>query len=433
MTIAAAGKTRSQRRPRWLKSAVLTTALIALLVFSARPIRVEYYLSQGRKALAATRYEAALTHFRTAREIDPQRADVSFWLARASRKAGDLDGIRRFLDEARRLGYEDERRLGREWLLVLAETGRLSEAEPHLKEMLVHPGKDVEDAAEICDAFTKGYCLNLRFWDARKLLDVWELDFPGDFRPLLRRGQIEASDERWSHAAEEFRKALKRAPDEPIVKRELARALFKNQNYAEAEELLKRLVKEDPADIQSLQILAEIANERKDKDASLTYLQHILKHQPQDFSARLLLAKVELASGDASQAVAQAEALAAEWPEDLNVQYVLAQSLRAAGRIEDAERVLAVYGKLEKNLKQIEALMREIRSRPAEPQLRYELGLLQLRHLSRSEGVAWLQSVFQFDPRHTGAHRALAEYFSKVGDMKLAQRHERMAIDVSQD
>jgi len=193
------------------------------------------------------------------------------------------------------------------------------------------------------------------------------------------------------------------------------------------------LLQEDPADVQALQALAEIANERKDKDACLTYLHRILEHQPQDFPARLLLAKVELASGDATSAAAQAEALAAEWPEDLNVQYVLAQSLRAAGRTEEAKHKLAAYGKLQKNLAQIEALMRDVRSQPAEPQLRYKLGLLLLRHVSRSEGVAWLQSVFQFDPRHADAHRALAEYYGKVGDRKLAQQHERLAVAVSQD
>lgn len=433
MNLPAADKTRLPRRPRWLVSAVLIAALAALLMFSARPIRVQYHLRQGRKALAAAKYGVALAHFQTARKIDPHRAEVGFWLARGSRKAGDLDGVRRYLEEARRLGYNDERRLRHEWFLVLAETGRVSEAEPHLRDMLVHPGEDATDVSEICDAFTTGYCLSLRFSDARKLMDVWELDFPDDFRPHLRRGQIYAGDERWSQAEEEFRKALQRAPDEPLVRRELARSLFKNQSYGEAEQHLHVLLRADSADTQSLTILAQIAHDRNDNSESVAYLQRILKQKPQDFSARLMLAKVKLASGDARQAVAQAEELAAQWPEDLNVQYVLAQSLRAAGQSEEANRHFMISGELQKNVTRIEALTREVKKRPAEPQLRYELGLLVLRHVSRSEGVAWLQSVFQYDPLHRDAHRALAEYFSKVGDSELAQQHQRLAGQISSD
>ena len=262
MTAAIAKKPRHrkgqqpQRRPPWLASAVLCTALLLLLLFSVRPIRVHYYLSQGHKALAAAKPKEALAHFQAARAIDPNRAELGFWMARASRKIGDLEGVRKYLEESRRLGYSDEKRLHREWYLFLAQTGRISEAEPNLKEMLLTPG---DDGGEICDAFSNGYCLNLRFSDALKLLNAWTIDFPGDFRPHLRRGQIYAGDERWPQAEAAFRDAIQRAPSELLVQRELAQTIYRNKKYEEATQLLEAVLTADPTDIKSMMILAQIS------------------------------------------------------------------------------------------------------------------------------------------------------------------------------
>jgi Tfp pilus assembly protein PilF len=50
-----------------------------------------------------------------------------------------------------------------------------------------------------------------------------------------------------------------------------------------------------------------------------------------------------------------------------------------------------------------------------------------LRYRSREEGVSWLNSLLQYDPHHRAAHRALADYYSKVGETDLADQHQRAA------
>jgi tetratricopeptide (TPR) repeat protein len=423
MSGAGIWKTRILR-PRFLGSVVLLATLVILIVFAIRPLRVNYYLGKGRRALADAKNVEALGDFRAARDIDPKNPETGFWLARACRKTGDLAGVRKYLEEARQLGYRDEKRLEQEWWLVLAESGHLKEAEQHLPEMLINSG---DDGSEICDAFSKGYCLSLRFPEARKLLDAWSTEYPKDYRPYLRRAQMYAGDERWALAVGELLEAQKRAPDEIAVQRELGRCLYKNKELEEAVRQLQAVLRHEPSDVAALTVLAEIAFDRKDYKNAIGYLEQVIAARPQDFPARLLLAKVYLAMGDPSRAVTLAESLISEWPEDLSAQYTLAQSLRASNRPEEAQRHFVIHSELQKNLTRIETLSREIKKKPSDPQLRFELGLLVLRHVSRPEGVAWLESVFQFAPAHPEAHQALADYYSKIGNPTLAAQHRQQA------
>jgi tetratricopeptide (TPR) repeat protein len=395
-----------------------------VIVFVNRPVRVYFYMHQGRRALSNAEYSQALADFRAAWEIDPLNSETGFWLARACRKTGDLAGVRKHLGESQRLAYTDKKRLKREWWLVLAETGRIQEVETHLSEMLMNPG---DDGVEICDAFSKGYCLNLMFPQAHQLLDAWATEFPRDFRPYLRRAQIYAGSKQWSLAIGELREAQKRAPEEIAVHRELGHCLYKNDETEEAERHLLAVIRREPADVPTLMNLAQIAFDRNDHKAAFEYLKQIVAARPQDFPARLLLAKVHMAMGDPARSAEVAESLVAEWPEDLSAHYVLAQALRAAGRAEDAKRHFVMHAELDKNWARIETIGREMNQHPSDPQLRYELGILLLRHVSRSEGAAYLESVFQFVPTHAEAHRALAEYYEKTGNQALSIQHRELA------
>jgi predicted Zn-dependent protease len=290
--------------------------------------------------------------------------------------------------------------------------------------MLTNPG---EDGDEICDALSKGYCLNLMFSEARSVLDAWAAEYPADYRPYLRRAQILAGSKQWALAIRELREAQKRAPGEMAVHRELGHCLYKNDDLEEAELHLQAVTDREPTDVPSLMSLAEMAFNRNDHKKALGFLERIISVRPQEFPARLLRAKVHLALGENTLAVTIAESLVSEWPEDLSAHYVLAQSLRAAGRPDEAKRHFMIHGELDKNWTRIETIGREMNQHPSDPQLRYQLGLLLLRHVSRSEGVAYLESVFQFVSNHPEAHSALAEYYDKVGNHVLSAQHRRLA------
>jgi tetratricopeptide (TPR) repeat protein len=408
---------------------LLLLAALAVLVLAVTPARVGYHVRRGRAELARRDYDAALEHFRAAEQVDPDRAETHFWLARVNRKLGDLDAVRRHLEIARERGYADRERLTREWRLVLAETGRVREVEHYLADMLTNPG---EDDVEICEAFATGYCLDVRFTEALALLDAWRADYPNDFRPRLRRAQVFAGDHRWSEAASAFREALELAPDDPTVRRGLAETLVQLGRSKEAEPHFRVAVEKDPTDAEALIGLAKLLRERGAHQEAAEIVQRLLQREPKNFSAGVLLAQLNVAAGRAERAVALAAPLVELWPQDLPSRLVLAEALRAAGRLDEAESQSKVYAELQRHAQRLERdLRRELHKRPDDPEVRYQLGLYVLNYVSRSEGVAWLQSVLRYEPDHAGAHRALADYYTKVGELKLAHRHRRRAAAAS--
>lgn len=414
------GRVRQWRR--WLRLGVLLAVLL-VLVLSLRPDPMHRLLSEGQQELQQDNLSAALACFEEAHQLDPDAAEPHFWMARVRRKLGDFDAVRTELDAAQRSGYHDVDRLRREWWLVLAEAGHLNRVESRLPGLL----QNSDDNAEVCEAFTTGYCLHLRFGEAEALLDAWQADYPDDYRPYLRRGQIYASLEAWSQAEQAFQEALQRGPNVARIHRELAEAFLHLGRLEEADEHIRIVLAGDADNVQALSTSAEILMELKQYSAAEEQLRRLLEVSPGEFAPRLSLAKVLLAAGRPADAVQEAEQLAREWPEDLETIYTLAQALRAAGRPQKAEMHFERYAELAHVLAELEQLKTAVNANPGDPQLRYELGCLLLRHVSREDGVAYLQSVLLYEPQHAEAHQVLADYYLRCGDTDIAARHQEFA------
>jgi tetratricopeptide (TPR) repeat protein len=407
-----------------LRGAILLV-LIGVVALTATPALVQYRLMRGRGELARGNHQAALGQFRQAERLQPRNPETQFWLARSQRKLGDIPAAQQHLDRARRLGYPSSERLLRESRLLVAETGRVRDVEAYLPEMLMNSG---EDAAEICDTFARGYGINLQPEKALTLLDAWEKDHPDDYRPRFRRGQVHASKALdWSKAEAAFREAQQLAPDRPEVNRELGKALLELRRLEEAEDSVRRALRLNPKDADSLLTLARILKEQGENASASECLRQLLEFDPRNDTAQVLLARVTLDSGDPQGAIRDLVPVIELWPEDLLARYCLAEALRAAGQLDEAKSQFKKYAELEQNSQRLEQLGRLVTRSPFDPELRYEMGLLRMRHLSRAEGVMWLQSVFLYAPDHAGAHTALAEYYNKVGDVNQAQLHQLAA------
>ncbi|MEZ6064074.1 MAG: tetratricopeptide repeat protein [Planctomycetaceae bacterium] len=409
-----------QRRRRWLPIVLVGAAVCVTAIVAARPIAVWYQLRLGGQALAEHDIVAAEQHFASAERIDPNNADVQFRLARVCRRKGEFQQVREHLDRAKELGYRDPPRLEREWWLALAQAGFINQVEPYYPQMLANPG---DDGAEICDAFVTGFCLNLRFGEAIALLNAWQSDFPDDYRPHLRRGQIFAGQKDWAQARQHFEAALALSADDPVVLKSLAEALHSQSENDLALKHLTKALERTPDDIETLLCAADVQRDRREPEQAVGYLRRVLKSNPGHFPARLLLAKLQLAAGQTDEAARLAEELVREWPEDFAANYLLAQALRAVGQKDRSEELFARYAELMKVRPEIDRLQREVETHPDNVNALFHLGELMLRHVSREEGVSWLEAVFYYEPGHAGAHRALAEYFSGIGDQAAANRH----------
>ena len=410
-----------RRAGRWWSLWLLFFASIVLLVIAVRPLQISYHSARGKKLLVSGQVQPALEEFQTAFKLDPERAETHFWLARCFRKLGHIDQVRHHLDEALQLGYSHPERLQHEWWFLQAQSGNMRDTEAHLNDLL---RSSIDDGSEICDAFAQGYCLNLRFDAALLLLEAWQADHPSDYRPHFRRAQIYSENKFHAAKAEAaFRKALELNPDSSAIHRELGKTLLGLQRLDEAAKELRIATTIDQSDEAALLALAAALKEQKKLPAAADVARRLLDLNPRHERATILLADILLLTGDAEESLQLVTPLAELWPEDLKIQYTLASALKKVGRKSEAEEHLKAYAELETASQRIQELKTMLERNPDDPELRYEFGLLRLRHESRAEGVAWLQSVLLCNPNHAATHEALADYYSRVENSKLAEMH----------
>ena len=397
---------------------VLTAALLA-----GPSLWVEAQIFYGRRALEARRAEQALRHLRSAQRWDPRNAEVQFLLARAQRRLGRFDLVRKHIQRAWTLGYPVES-LQREQWLALAQSGQLSEAEPHLAALLRDPRGD---GPAICEAFVDGYFATYRFDQAFLLLDAWQKDYPYDPQPYVFRGLFLEHVGQWAKAVEPYRKALKLDPQRSDVRLRLARTLMQLQEYDEAAEHFARCLKEDPDDPDVLAGWGRcLVRQGKSAEARRAF-QRALEIDPEHFDARLALGQLALADGRNQTALKRLTEACRERPHDTEARYALAKVLQAEGQTEAAKSHFQFVADARAALARAQSLMERIRTKPDDFEARYQIGITLLKYDDPAHGVAWLKSVLELRPDHRPTHEALADHFAENGLHKLAERHRRLA------
>src|SRR5262249_5166175 len=161
-------------------------------------------------------------------------------------------------------------------------------------------------------------------------------------------------------------------------------------------------------------------------DESRRALERALQCDPRHIDARWQLGELEVRSNHPEEALRWIAPLFEQWPEDSRLATTMAQALQQAGRTDEANKCWESVRKWQKSIDGLGMLIDRIHADPTNAELRYEVGLLLLRCQSREDGLAWLSSVLQFDPMHRKTHRALADYYSKIGQSEQAERHRRL-------
>ena len=402
--------------------------LAAALIVSVAPfwapwLAARYHLYRGRRALQLYQTDAGRAWLTTAERLDPDDAETQFFLGRACRRKGQYDDAARHLERAARLDFP-ALRIERERRLAIAQTARVREVQDYLSGMLTSPG---DDGAEICAAYVNGFCLNFDFAAANKILDAWTADFPDNPEPHFRRGNFWYGQNEWPAAIPAYEKCLKLDPSRTRARESLAQCLVKMNEPAKAEPHFRRCLKETPENMQNWLDLGTCLMTLGRADEARTAFQHVVARSPRHGDARQRLAELELLSGRPEAAIEWAGSLAHEWPDDAQLATLMAQALQETGHTENARKFWEVVRRGEQAGDRLDKLTTEVRKHPADLDLRYKIGTMFLRYRSREEGVNWLNSLLQYDPRHRAAHRALADYYSKVGETDLADQHQRAA------
>jgi Flp pilus assembly protein TadD len=141
------------------------------------------------------------------------------------------------------------------------------------------------------------------------------------------------------------------------------------------------------------------------------------------FEALRQLGELELAEGNFQAALPPLQAAASQRPYDTTTRNALGKTLQALGKADEARPHLEYAAAAEESLSRMQRELRQVVERPKDPELRYDIGLTLLRYGSPPDGVKWLTTVLELDPRHQAAHRALAAYYESAGNRQLAAEH----------
>lgn len=411
------------KRSRKIIFLALTAVFLGLGIVNFDDWRVSRQLAIARSALQARDPNKAMSALLEAVRLNPSHGEVHLVMARAYRRQGELNNVRQALEKAARCGIALHRIRREEWL-AMAQAGQMSEAAPHLRELLVDPG---DDGPEICEAFVNGYFLTYQLGDAFRILDAWEKDFPQDPQPLVFRAAFSAKTDSWTAAAGYLRQAIPLAPQRDDIQRELANALLNLRETAEAAKLLQQLLKTYPHDPDLLVGWVQILLERGQIDEARSILKRVLQSHPQNFVTLRTLGQLELTDGNFAEAAQSLEMAVSLKSYDTEVRYALGTALQKLQRPSEAREQFDFVAKTQEALQRVDQLINRVRLKNDDLGARFEISELLRDFGEPRERFLWLRSIVALDPHHRAAHLELAKCYAEFGNAEESAKHSLLA------
>jgi predicted Zn-dependent protease len=163
------------------------------------------------------------------------------------------------------------------------------------------------------------------------------------------KAQVAASQDQPLEAANEWRAALKLAPGDPDLKRQLAAALYEAGDYKSALPIFEELRRRAP-DAPRLQFLIGDSYLRLEQpDKALPFLEPAARSAPDFPPAQASLGLAYIRTGKPAEAIPHLEK-ALSTDEDGSLHYQLARAYQAAGNTEKARAMMAQYQQIQSKL-----------------------------------------------------------------------------------
>lgn len=397
---------------RWLLRASIACLLVIGFALLWRPVSVAWHNGRAKRYLLAQQNEQALRELRLALQLDSDRAETHFLLARAHRRLGNLVEVPTLLRRAVKLGGAPERAQRETWLL-LAQSGQLREAESHLADLLMDAR---DDGPDICEAFVHGYFANLRVDEAMQLLDVWQKQYPDDAQPYFMRAYLLDALSLLPEAVAAYREGLQITPDDTTMQCRLAQVLVKMREFDEADRLLQNCLDQSSEDYEAAVIWATCLFERDEIEKAQQILEPLLSEGIDDYRVQLVAGQIAVSESRFEDALPHLQAAVDHRPYETTARYALARALQGVGRTEDAEPHLAYVDSAKAPLDRLPQQLNLAVEQPKNVELRFEIATTLMKYGSPDDAVRWLRSVLQLQPDHQGAQEALAGYLQTRRD-----------------
>jgi tetratricopeptide (TPR) repeat protein len=370
-----------------------------------------HQLRTAKDLLVDLRFEEAGRLLDDYLRIRPSDAEALLLAAEAKRRAGDAEAAEYHLNEFdRRQGQTPASSLER--VLLLAERGGFGNKEFWLRARLENGDAD---PIVLLEALTRNYQSVGRLDDALLCLGDLLKERPFHPRALVWRAQIWLRLGKWDDAVEDARRAVEVRPDSLEARLIWAQA---NEHVGQAEKAVREYGwlyergQKSPDVVLGLgrcwQDLGRFAEARQVLDA-------FLAEQPERADVLVERGRLALREGGTTPAEPYFRRAVVADPNDLDANRFLLRCLEeTGGNAEESALVDGRLRQLEIRDGRIAQLRSEVLAAPNETEPRYRIGMLLLES-GQEEGLEWLASVLNLDPRHEPARAALAAYYQRTG------------------
>jgi Tfp pilus assembly protein PilF len=417
---------RRLRLPPWLAALLIVLLLGITGVVGWRIVEELQALRHFRAAQAALETEdfaAARSHLEHCLKVWPDSGETHFLAARAARRNGDLADAYRFLDAAEKRGWVPEAIL-LERELIRVPLGELLEVEKYLSSCVTgkHPDSDL-----IVEVLAPAYLRNYQLGAARHYAKQWTELRPDSAAAWLCRGAVAERQRNSPVALDAYRHAVECSPEAREPRLRLIAALLDAYESTEALEHVEHLRQRFPDDPVVRRELARCLSLRGEFDAARKLLVKVLADLPDDAKALTARGRLEVRAGRPAQAERWLRQAAERVPFDREVVFPFIQCLRKVGKNDEAARWDERLKKAELDRAQLDKAAQQAAKAPRDPEPRCRAGVILLRNGMEDEGVRWLVAALHQDPDHAATHRALADYFERKGQPGRAAAHRAVA------
>jgi tetratricopeptide (TPR) repeat protein len=304
----------------------------------------------------------------------------------------------------------------------MARAGEHTEAESLLIE--AREATSVPDA-EIEEALAKIYIETFRFGPALQAIDRWIAAAPRDPKPYLWRTEINIRRRaEFSAVIDDFQKALERDATSAKARLGLADALRNANRLTEAAKEYEAYLAIRPTDPEAHVGAARTALALSREDEAIRHFDLALKAAPDDVAALTGRAGISLSRNDAAGALVLLDRGLKLYPHDPELRYRRALVLTRLGRNDEAKSEHEAAKELRADQAELSRIRRALIQTPNNAKLQTEAAKWLLAHGHEDEGLEWANRVLRAHPDHVEIHRALAAYYTRIGNVKRANFHK---------
>jgi predicted Zn-dependent protease len=388
-----------------------------------RYIWAEHCFRAAEQALERKDFAAAQEYLTRCLAVRPGSAEAHFLAARAARRALNDKEMERRLREYQTLGGAPEL-LELERALAAAQDGKLDRVEAPLLALVRqnHP-----DTVLILEALSRGYLCCFRLESADTALRLWLERQPDDVQALLWRAEAQERLLHIEEALAAYRRAVELSPDQDDARLRFAELLLRARKPEEAARHLEVLRQRQPDDTTVLLDLARCRWLQGEAEEARTLLDGGLAADPNNAGLLAERGRLDLESGRAKEAEPRLRKAVALAPYDRETVYALSQCLQQCGKVAEAKACVKKMAEIDAQLARLDVILGKMRAAPNDAGLRHEAGMIFLQSGQAKEGLRWLESALRIDPLYPPTHRALADYFDKVGAPAQASWHRQLA------